>query len=355
MSHIPSLDPRGPHSRSNPWLIHIFEGVLTWGAIRLALRGLDLFGKGEAAVDVYRFLPHFFYFLGTPIFSGLAILSGFAGLIWQAAKQARIPDSIPKYQLVHPDTKLPISSKPRIWANIKRPVWASVAAILIAIPIWACYKTTLRHFIFVDRLPNAAIKYPTVPQDLRYASEHFSGPTEKPLKAKPISVPMAAVPYTPQQQSTPSSTLSSAPEAIIPRDPEKAIQAVNAMRSSLEEVLDKKDTITFLISWPGEDSSSLVLVSGILNSACRTSPRQCWFAQRTNPDNLDFPQIPQPIRRGLTIHGADASSISGILGRWFSTYSSSPIPQQLNAYKDPSTKELIWVEIGPGSPWKTPN
>jgi hypothetical protein len=156
-----------------------------------------------------------------------------------------------------------------------------------------------------------------------------------------------------QSQPAPPPIPTSAPTSIIPADPEKAVEAVNAMRNSLAEVLGKKDTITFLMSWPDDDSSNLAFISGILSSACRTQPRQCWFAQRSNPNNLDYPTIPEPTRAGLTVHGADADSIAVILGRWFSTYSSSSIPKNLSAYKQPETKELIWIEIGPGSPWKS--
>ena len=77
------------------------------------LRGLDWFGEGEAALDIYKLLPHFVRFLGSPAFSGLAIAGGFAGLIWQEVRRSRVPDAIPRHQLVHWDTKLPISSKPR--------------------------------------------------------------------------------------------------------------------------------------------------------------------------------------------------------------------------------------------------
>jgi hypothetical protein len=169
------------------------------------------------------------------------------------------------------------------------------------------------------------------------------------------SVPSTlAVPQCPSQQTAicPVSVPTFPSGSVFSSDPAKAVETVNAMRNNLAQLLDKKETVTFLMSWPDDDSSNLVLVSGIFSSACRTTPRQCWFIQKMGSNNLDYPQIPEPNRRGLTIHGADALNISALLGQWFTTYSSSAIPPQLNAYKHPQTKELIWIEIGPGSPWK---
>jgi hypothetical protein len=128
MNYIPSLEPRGSHPRSNPSLVRLFELIMAWGAIRFVLRILDMSGEGEAAVHIYNLPPHTLQFLGSPVFSGLAIVAGFAGLIWQAARQAARPKSIPEIQIVHPVTKLLISSKPRIWPKIRRPTWTCVIA-----------------------------------------------------------------------------------------------------------------------------------------------------------------------------------------------------------------------------------
>jgi hypothetical protein len=144
-----------------------------------------------------------------------------------------------------------------------------------------------------------------------------------------------------------------APPHIIPEDPVKAVEAVDRMRHSLTEVLGKKDTITFLMSWPDDDNSNLVLISGLLSEACRVTPRQCWFTQpRSDGRDLDRPPIHGSGRNGITVHGPDARALAAALGAWFSTYSTSIVPTELNGYNEYHTKEMMWIEIGPGSPWK---
>jgi len=141
---------------------------------------------------------------------------------------------------------------------------------------------------------------------------------------------------------------------VISADPAQAVEEVNRMRNALADVIGKKETVTFLLSWPDDDSTYLAFVSSLLSSACRTTPRQCWFMQKSSGRNLDRAIVPESGRRGITIRGPDADALAVALGGWLTTYSGSSLPSQLNGYKEPSTKELIWVEIGPGSPWKTP-
>ena len=84
MGHIPSLDPRDKYPRPRPGLIRLFEFILGLGVFHAALRILDLFGEGQAVLDIYKLLPHVLQFLGAPWFAGCAVIAGFAGLIWQA-------------------------------------------------------------------------------------------------------------------------------------------------------------------------------------------------------------------------------------------------------------------------------
>jgi hypothetical protein len=130
------------------------------------------------------------------------------------------------------------------------------------------------------------------------------------------------------------------------------VEAANRMRNRLTEVLGKKDTITFLMSWPDDDNANLVFISQLLSSACRSTPRQCWFTQQGNPRDLDRPPVRGSGKNGITVHGPDAYALATVLGDWFTTYSTSSFPSELNGYKEPATKEIIWIEIGPGSPWK---
>jgi hypothetical protein len=211
MSHIPSLEPRGPQTRPNPALVGGATVVFLWGVLRIALSALDLFGKGEAAVDIYKLLPKLLQFLGHPAFSGVALVVGFAILIWQA-KDFKPASPV---QLVHPTTKLPVRSKPQIWPKIKRPVWTCAVAIAIAIPVWACYRTPLRNFVFVQPRPQNVIPVPTPPVIGPSAPEknppkRKTVPTAPPVKTlvppqKPTIVPsqpIQAVPATPQNRQT---------------------------------------------------------------------------------------------------------------------------------------------------------
>ncbi len=209
MSHIPSLEPRDQYPRPSLGLVRLFEIVMGWGVLRFALRMLDIFGEGEAAVDIYKLLPHTFQFLGNPAFSGFAIVAGFAGLIWQAMRQAKSPSFIPIRQLVHPDTKLPVSSKPRIWPKIKRPVWTCVFATIVALFIWACYKTPLQNFVFVQQFPARAIPIPTPP--LINASGFKKNQSNG--KKKPIGVPI-------QASATPPTVAPSQPTQTVPPPPQ---------------------------------------------------------------------------------------------------------------------------------------
>jgi hypothetical protein len=214
MSHIPSLEPRTPQPRPNPGLIGVFEVIMALGVIRFVIRALDMFGEGEAALDIYRLLPNSIQFLGNPVFSSLAIVAGFAGLGWQAARQAKSPTYIPKRQLVDPFTKLPISSKPRIWPKVKRPVWVCIIAVVVAIPIWASYKTPLRLLILGEPQLGATIKYP-IPPVLDYAPQPPKNHDKVPAVAPRPSPEVLA-----DNKSTPGITT---PIQAIPSQPPPAL------------------------------------------------------------------------------------------------------------------------------------
>jgi hypothetical protein len=166
--------------------------------------------------------------------------------------------------------------------------------------------------------------------------------------------------------AAPTITPSSAPLAPIPTSnttpgtlptPDDRIEsagAVHGMRVALEEVLRHKDTITFLVTEPGADSKYIVFLDALLSDACRISPRQCYFTQVGDGHDLDKPIILGSTRTGTTVHGADANILAIALGNWFVTYSTSSIPSNLAGYRWPESKELIWIDIGPGSPWKDP-
>jgi len=142
------------------------------------------------------------------------------------------------------------------------------------------------------------------------------------------------------------------PPSLIPQDPIKAVQAVESLRNGLREILKKVGTVTFLISWSSEDPTYLAFISELLGSACGDTPRQCWFTQPADKSDLDRPQIKGSGRRGITVHGPEANAIAVVLGRWFETYSTTRVPPDYASYKEAGTSTLIWIEIGPGEPWK---
>jgi hypothetical protein len=144
----------------------------------------------------------------------------------------------------------------------------------------------------------------------------------------------------------------SAPPSVIPQDPVKAVQAVEGMRTGIREVIQKKETITFLLTHPKDEQEYLVFISTLLSSACRVTPRQCWFTQEGNPRDLDRPPVQRSGKRGIIVHGPDADPLAHALGSWFVTYSTSRLPPEMNGYKIEGTAHLIWIDIGPGSPWK---
>jgi hypothetical protein len=249
------------------------------------------------------------------------------------------------------------------WLKIALCIAVVTVVVALCVGLWDRYKraslqATVKASIQTQTQQKPRTPLPSTPSPITTSSKHNEPKPDAPKSSASPAKEMPKIADPAPELKQPVSPPTSASESIIPNDRGKGVEETNELRNALADVLGKKDTITFLMSWPeNEDSqianSKLVLVSGILSSACRTSPRQCWFKERANPNNLDYPAVPQPTRRGLTVHGVEANAISAVLGRWFTIYSSSSIPEELNVYKDPSTKELIWVEIGPGSLWKT--
>jgi hypothetical protein len=171
--------------------------------------------------------------------------------------------------------------------------------------------------------------------------------------------PTPLSPEKPQQASPPpvnNAQIANAPPNIIPQDPIKASAAFTSMRANIKDAIQNKDTITFLMSHPKDDNQDvLILVSNILGEACRETPRQCWFTQQSSPRDLDRPPLEafRTKKGGIIVHGPDANKLANALGAWFETYSTSNLPAELGGYKIKETEHLIWIDIGPGSPWKS--
>lgn len=134
----------------------------------------------------------------------------------------------------------------------------------------------------------------------------------------------------------------------------KALEVVNGMKSAIREAIRNKETITFLISFPEDDNEVLVLISGLLHSSCRETPRQCWGVTQGSLTDLDRPPLKpfQTNKRGIIVHGQDVNPLAHALSGWFEAYSTSKMPAELAGYKMKETAHLIWIDIGPGSVWK---
>lgn len=194
MSHIPTFDNRGRNSRPKPYALGAGQLLTVYGVLHFLLVLLDFFGRGESALDIYIKLPIFLKFLGSPWFSGLAIIAGFA-LLWS---QGRSFQKIPKSVLIHPRTFEPISAGMRMKPALRRAGWAVVAALILTIPIGVIYRTPVNNYVFVHDLPVIPLSPPEPPQQ-----------EERPTPSQPITPPSVhrPVPITspiPAQQSAPT-------------------------------------------------------------------------------------------------------------------------------------------------------
>jgi hypothetical protein len=107
------------------------------------------------------------------------------------------------------------------------------------------------------------------------------------------------------------------------------------------------------MTWPGDDVTYLAFISGLIGSGCRAAPRQCWFTQLGDGTDLDRPRVKQTDKPGIVVHGQNASELSSAFRAWFQSYSAGTLPAEVSGYRDKNTKEIMWIDIGPGSPWKS--
>jgi hypothetical protein len=351
-----------PRSNLVVWLS---EGLLGYGIVGALLRLLDYVSRGETAIDIYKLLvPRAFGFIVHPLFSLALIVGGFL-LLWSFAQKSEA--HVPK--LINPTTQQPFERP--IYPALKRAKSVGVISTAIAILLWIGARYI--YPLWLSPVPPPQAGYPKVPglatahkspgvalsPAPKAASPKAQGkPTLNPLdKHLVTATPEVLQPSTAGVANTPPSVddariARSVPTNLIPQDPIQAVAAVERMRTGIREVIQNKETITFLISWPKDDNTYLVFVSSLLSSVCRDTPRQCWFTQQGDPRDLDKPPVQGSGKRGITVHGPDANALARSLGYWFETYSTSSVPSELRGYKEPTTKYLIWIDIGPGSPWK---
>lgn len=208
MSRIPTLEPRGSGSRPKPILLLVGKFVTGFGLVRFLLWVLDLFGRGESALDIYRLLPHFLAFLGTPTFSGLSIVTGFVIL----GLQGHSFEKAPKKEIIHPRTLQPIRRKSRMTPGMKHAVWALIGATIVALPIWAVFRTPLithLHFPAKSNTPAEVLapQLPPPPPVSQPEPSKLSHPPNKsvsPPRPRPVSSKLVT-------ENLPTQTVSSSP------------------------------------------------------------------------------------------------------------------------------------------------
>jgi hypothetical protein len=179
----------------------------------------------------------------------------------------------------------------------------------------------------------------------------------------PVVYPMAPKPTRPtksqdaQAPSTSPPQVSSSPGApALPPDYinlKKESAATHASRSlkslfDTQYIFPSDQAITILIT--SANSEYLAYVSGIFDGACRQTPRQCWFASTAGPNDLDAKELVHNTQPGIAIYGPKARYIGAALSQWITTYTSLSLPDWTAHFKDARTKDMIWVDIGPGSP-----
>ena len=130
-----------------------------------------------------------------------------------------------------------------------------------------------------ESAPPGKIESPAQPELPAPSSKPPRQRTKQPLTTEPkvkpgeSTTPQSPLVITPPVTATQGAAQAAgAPPHIIPEDPVKAVQTVNRMRHSLTETLGKKDTITFLMSWPDDDVTNLAFISNLLSEACGTTP-----------------------------------------------------------------------------------
>ena len=238
---------------------------------------------------------------------------------------------------------------------------------------WEKFQDRVFSFVSPESPKSTPSKSPTRKESVKKPDKTSDKKSDKPSQAvargeskpqpenqrmTPVPEPQASTPPSPSPKSvTPppgddARIAKSAPPNLIPLDPIKAHQAVEGMRTGIREVIRKKQTITFLLTHPKNEQEYLVFISTLLSSACQETPRQCWFTQEGNPRDLDRPPVRKSSKPGVIVHGPDADALAHVLGKWFETYSTSKLPTEMNGYKWEGTEDLIWIDIGPGSPLK---
>ena len=256
-----------------------------------------------------------------------------------------------------PPPLTPSPPPPINWFWLKVLVWSGVSSLALAVCIAFIYKPIPQQTHAVAAGGGQQNKSDSINTGAADVKVGKAAP-KSPAKGHPVAptspafAPLVMTEFPPVGNTE---ARTGAPPGLFSEDPIKTVEAVNRMKSSLNQVLGNRDTITFLITWPDNDNTYLPFVSTLLSDACRMMPRQCWFTQLGDDRDLDRSRFQGSGKRGITVHGHDVSALANALGDWFTTYSTASLPPEASGYESQATKEIIWIDIGPGSPWKSPS
>jgi hypothetical protein len=92
----------------------------------------------------------------------------------------------------------------------------------------------------------------------------------------------------------------------------------------------------------------------LINLFDRALPQHIQFIHE-DPNDLDFPAIPQPTKSGIILHGTNSLNrgLNTIFAQCFVIYTTDNTLEKLNTYKYIRPGFIpVWIEIGNGSPWK---
>jgi len=207
MSHIPSLEYR---PKPNRLLLRLGQSLTGIGALKVLLFPVDLIGRGESVMDIYKHLS-WFSFIGNPIFCGIVLVVGLI-LLWVQGKNFVPP--VPKTELVHPFTKQPLTLRRRASPGQKYALRACLVALILAITIGIAYKLPLLNYLSAKKL---VLPPPLPPKPPLIASHSLrrSPPKVTVQKSPPLANPNVATLNTvPQAGST--------PQPIRPLQPQSA-------------------------------------------------------------------------------------------------------------------------------------
>jgi hypothetical protein len=345
--------------------------VVGIGSFQGFLAFWDWLTAGDSLLSIYNHLPDIFRYLNHPASSTIIVLLGLV-LLWWATRDS--PKPVVLYGANY-HVPLPAKRHPIVRIGLISVGCAAVGAITYAA---YHYRFTSRAgATYVERaqpekqtpstnpIEPPAKQKPPVPKIRGKTADTVKSTTVPKSESKSVSTasgspPMpgtdsAKVVVTRSNDSIDDAAIArSIPRGLIPQDPIQAVAAVERMRRGIKDAIQNKETITFLVSWPMDDNALLVFIDNLLSSACRDTPRQCWFvsASEANTRDLDKPPVHGSSRRGITVHGPDANVLAAALSNWFETYVTTRVPSELTGYKSQETKYLIWIDIGPGSPWK---